>query len=88
MIEAKLSSQVADALANGGAVVALESTLIAHGLPYPDNLAVAKQLEADVLAIGAVPATIAVINGEIKVGLDENDLEIIAHGSNIRKIGC
>ena len=70
MIEAKLSSQVADALANGGAVVALESTLIAHGLPYPDNLAVAKQLEADVLAIGAVPATIAVINGEIKVGLD------------------
>jgi len=87
MIEAKLSSQVADALATGGAVVALESTLIAHGLPYPDNLAVAKQLEADVLAIGAVPATIAVINGEIKVGLDETDLEIIAHGSNIRKIG-
>ena len=87
MIEAKLSSQVADALATGGAVVALESTLIAHGLPYPDNLAVAKQLEADVLAIGAVPATIAVINGEIKVGLNESDLEIIAHGSNIRKIG-
>jgi len=87
MIEAKLSPQVAAALATGGAVVALESTLIAHGLPYPENLAVANQLESDVLAAGAVPATIAVIDGEIKVGLTETDLEIIAHGSNIRKIG-
>jgi pseudouridine-5'-phosphate glycosidase len=87
LIEAKLSPEVAEALATGGSVVALESTLIAHGLPYPDNFAVAKQLEADVAAYGAVPATIAVINGEIKVGLSETDLEIIAHGSSIRKIG-
>lgn len=87
MIEAKLSPEVAEALATGRSVVALESTLIAHGLPYPDNFAVAKQLEADVAAYGAVPATIAVINGEIKVGLSETDLEIIAHGSSIRKIG-
>jgi pseudouridylate synthase len=87
MVQAKLSPEVAEALATGSAVVALESTLIAHGLPYPDNLAVAKQLEADVIASGAVPATIAVINGEIKVGLDQNDLEIIANGDSIRKIG-
>ncbi len=87
MIEAKLTPEVADALASGRAVVALESTLISHGLPYPDNLAVAKQLEADVIENGAVPATIAVINGEIKVGLTETDLEIIAHGETMRKIG-
>lgn len=87
MIEAKLTPEVADALASGRAVVALESTLISHGLPYPDNLAVAKQLEADVMENGAVPATIAVINGEIKVGLTEADLEIIAHGETMRKIG-
>ena len=87
MIEARLTPEVADALASGRAVVALESTLISHGLPYPDNLAVAKQLEADVTENGAVPATIAVINGEIKVGLTEADLEIIAHGETMRKIG-
>ncbi len=87
MIEASLTPEVADALASGRAVVALESTLISHGLPYPDNLAVAKQLEADVTENGAVPATIAVINGEIKVGLTEADLEIIAHGETMRKIG-
>lgn len=87
MVQAKLNPEVADALNGGNAVVALESTLIAHGLPYPDNLAVAKQLEADVREHGAVPATIAVINGEIKVGLAESDLEIIAHGATIRKIG-
>lgn len=87
MIEAKLSPAVAEALNTGGAVVALESTLIAHGLPYPDNLAVAKQLEDDVAANGAVPATIAVINGQIKVGLTEQDLEVISHGESIRKIG-
>lgn len=87
MIEARLTPEVADALASGRAVVALESTLISHGLPYPDNLAVAKQLEADVIENGAVPATIAVINGEIKVGLTEADLEIIAHGETMRKIG-
>lgn len=87
MVQAKLAPAVADALNSGGAVVALESTLIAHGLPYPDNLQVAKQLESDVENNGAVPATIAIIDGEIKVGLDESDLEKIAHGAEIRKIG-
>ena len=87
MVQAKLAPAVADALNSGGAVVALESTLIAHGLPYPDNLQVAKQLESDVENNGAVPATIAIIDGEIKVGLNELDLEKIAHGAEIRKIG-
>lgn len=87
MVQAKLAPAVADALNSGGAVVALESTLIAHGLPYPDNLQVAKQLESDVENNGAVPATIAIIYGEIKVGLNESDLEKIAHGAEIRKIG-
>jgi len=87
MVQAKLAPAVADALNSGGAVVALESTLIAHGLPYPDNLQVAKQLESDVENNGAVPAAIAIIDGEIKVGLNESDLEKIAHGAEIRKIG-
>jgi len=87
MVHAKLAPAVADALNSGGAVVALESTLIAHGLPYPDNLQVAKQLESDVENNGAVPATIAIIDGEIKVGLNESDLEKIAQGAEIRKIG-
>ena len=61
MIE--VADEVAAALAGGGAVVALESTIIAHGLPRPRNLEVARELEAAVAAAGAVPATIAVLDG-------------------------
>jgi pseudouridine-5'-phosphate glycosidase len=73
-----LSLEVAEALRRGAAVVALESTIIAHGLPRPRNLDVARALEAEVRAAGAVPATIAILAGEALVGLDDDALERIA----------
>jgi pseudouridylate synthase len=72
------SEPVRQALHAGGAVVALESTIIAHGLPRSRNLAVARELEAAVRAAGAVPATIAVLDGQPCIGLDEDELERIA----------
>jgi pseudouridine-5'-phosphate glycosidase len=73
-----LSEPVREALDAGAAVVALESTIIAHGLPRPRNLEVARELEAAVAAAGAVPATIAVLDGEAHVGLDADGLARIA----------
>jgi pseudouridine-5'-phosphate glycosidase len=70
--------EVADALAAGRPVVALESTLISHGLPYPSNLEVARASEAAVREAGAVAATIALRDGRILVGLDDGDLEALA----------
>ena len=84
-----VAPEVADALAAGGAVVALESTIVAHGLPYPDNLAVARALEAAVRGGGAVPATIAVVAGRVKVGLDDAALAALAeHGARFAKTGA
>jgi pseudouridine-5'-phosphate glycosidase len=74
-----LSAEVAEALDRGAAVVALESTIIAHGLPRPRNLEVAQALEAEVRAAGAVPATIAVLDGVAHVGLDDAGIERIAN---------
>ncbi|MDQ6786445.1 MAG: pseudouridine-5'-phosphate glycosidase [Acidobacteriota bacterium] len=82
----KFNAEVADALANKKPVVALESTVIAHGLPYPKNLETALNLEKIVRAGGAVPATIAVFGGEFCVGLSENQIEKLATDKNIRKI--
>jgi pseudouridine-5'-phosphate glycosidase len=79
--------EVTDALRAGRGVVALESTLIAHGLPAPDNLRVAREAEAAVRAAGAVPATIAVVGGEVRVGLDAGAVEAIAHGEGVVKAG-
>jgi pseudouridine-5'-phosphate glycosidase len=76
----EIAPEVADALAGGRAVVALESTIVAHGLPYPENLAVARELEAAVRAGGAVPATIAVVGGRVRIGLDEAALAVLAEG--------
>ena len=70
--------EVADALAAGRPVVALESTLISHGLPYPANLEVARASEAAVRAAGAVPATVAIHDGRLRVGLADADLEALA----------
>lgn len=78
---------VAAALAGGRPVVALESTLIAHGLPRPDNLAVARRIEGIVAEAGAVPATIAVVDGRATVGLDDDALERIATADDIGKVG-
>ncbi|MFD7910233.1 MULTISPECIES: pseudouridine-5'-phosphate glycosidase [unclassified Streptomyces] len=82
-----LSAEVREALARGEPVVALESTIIAHGLPRPRNLAVGLELEALVRAEGAIPATIAVLDGVAYAGLDKAQLERIAGGEGVRKLG-
>ncbi|HXG41095.1 MAG TPA: pseudouridine-5'-phosphate glycosidase [Candidatus Limnocylindrales bacterium] len=74
----RVSSEVAAALAAGDPVVALESTLISHGLPYPANLEVARASEAAVRECGAVPATVAIRDGSIRVGLAADEIEALA----------
>lgn len=78
--------EVRHALDAGRPVVALESTLITHGLPRPVNLEVARRLETIVREAGAAPATIAIIHGAIRVGLDAAALEYLAEASNVRKV--
>src|ERR687883_1638805 len=82
----RVTPEVAEALAWNRPVVALESTLIAHGLPRPDNLELARELEAVVREEGGVPATIGVVRGEAVVGLDERELERIASDSGVSKL--
>lgn len=74
----QLGDEVAAALAEGRPVVALESTIISHGMPWPDNLAMARRVEAEVRAGGAVPATVAVLGGRLRAGLAEAELEHLA----------
>lgn len=74
-----VAPDVADALASGRPVVALESTIISHGLPRPDNLAAARRFEQLLVDAGVVPATIAVLDGELKAGLTADELERIAN---------
>jgi pseudouridylate synthase len=82
----KLSEEVADALEYEIPVVALESTVIAHGLPFPKNLETARNLENIIRENGAIPATIAVFDGEFCVGLNNKQIEQLATDKNIRKI--
>ncbi|MGC0332708.1 pseudouridine-5'-phosphate glycosidase [Streptomyces sp. SAI-170] len=82
-----VSEEVREAVAGRRPVVALESTIIAHGLPRPRNLEVALELEAAVRREGAVPATIAVLDGQPLVGLDKQQLERVANEDGIRKLG-
>ncbi|GHE89445.1 pseudouridine-5'-phosphate glycosidase [Streptomyces griseoluteus] len=82
-----LSEEVREATGTGRPVVALESTIIAHGLPRPRNLQVALELEDVVRREGAVPATIAVLDGKPHVGLDKGQLERVANEDGIRKLG-
>ena len=84
--QVRLRPDVAEALAWGRPVVALESTLIAHGLPRPDNLALGRELEAIVRAEGGVPATVGVIGGVPTVGLTEAELERIATLDSVPKL--
>lgn len=81
-------ADVREALREGAPVVALESTLISHGLPYPQNLEVAIEAERAVRAEGAVPATIGVMDGVAKVGLDEAGLEFMATAEGIMKLSA
>jgi pseudouridine-5'-phosphate glycosidase len=81
-----VSDEVAGALAAGGPVVAFESTIISHGMPYPANVRTALEAEEVARQLGAVPATIAVLDGRIKVGLTEAEVERLAREKGILKV--
>src|SRR5437868_5603561 len=81
-----IRAKIETALATNRPVVALESTVIAHGLPRPQNLETAKRLEQIVRDQGAVPATVAMIKGELRVGLEASELELLAHNDDIKKL--
>ena len=86
MNKIKYNSEVLHALEHNLPIVALESTIISHGMPYPANLEVAKKCEQIVRDNGAVPATIAIINGEIIVGVTEEQLEYLATSKEVLKV--
>ncbi len=83
-----MRAEVGEALAGGGPVVALESTLISHGLSHPENLEVAREAELTVREEGAVPATVGVVGGVAKVGLEEAELKLMATAGNIPKLSA
>jgi len=82
----RCSPEVAAALAESRPLVALESTIITHGMPWPDNLETARQVEEMVRGEGAIPATVAVIGGEIRIGLEAGDLERLAKTEDVMKL--
>ncbi len=81
-----INSDVENALSKKQPVLALESTIIAHGMPYPENIEFAKTAESLARKSGATPATIAILNGNIHVGLNDDQLEILASGNAVEKI--
>ena len=82
----KFTPEVAAALAGNHPVVALESTIITHGMPYPQNVDTARLVEAEIRAHGATPATIAVMNGQIHIGLSPEDLITLGQAQNVMKL--
>ncbi len=82
----EIKPEVREALANGKAVVALESTIIAHGMPYPKNVETALAVEDVIRKNGAVPATIAIIDGVIKVGLTPEEIEYLGTAKGVMKV--
>lgn len=81
-----ITPEVADALAQGGAVVALESTIITHGMPWPQNVETARRVEAEVRSAGATPATIAILNGRIHIGLTDAELDALGQARDVMKL--
>lgn len=82
----ELSAEVQQAKAEGKAIVALESTIISHGMPYPQNVKMAREVEQIVRDNGAVPATIAIIDGKIKIGLTAEELELFGKSQDVAKV--
>jgi pseudouridine-5'-phosphate glycosidase len=82
----EIKEDVREALENDVPVVALESTIISHGMPYPQNVEMAKKVEDIIRSEGAIPATIAIMNGKIKIGLTDEDLETLAQSPNVNKV--
>ena len=81
-----IRSEVAEAIDRGGPVVALESTVISHGLPRPHNLETAQRMEAAVRREGAVPATVGLLNGRLIVGLSHEEIELLANADEVHKV--
>ncbi|MDW0111680.1 pseudouridine-5'-phosphate glycosidase [Sporosarcina saromensis] len=79
------SAEVQEAMATGKPIVALESTIISHGMPYPQNVKTAREVEQIIRDNGAVPATIALIDGEIKIGLSDDELEMFGNSQGVAK---
>ncbi|MEW9108150.1 MAG: pseudouridine-5'-phosphate glycosidase [Cytobacillus gottheilii] len=79
------SAEVLEAKKAGKAIVALESTIISHGMPYPQNVETAKEVEDIIRQGGAVPATIAILDGKIKIGISDEELEFLAKSNDIEK---
>lgn len=86
MIDLVYSAEVRAARAAGSPIVALESTIITHGMPHPQNIDVARQVEADIRAAGATPATIAVLGGRLHIGLDPEQLTQLATATGVAKL--
>ncbi len=86
MTDLHYSPEVAEAKAAGKPIVALESTIITHGMPYPQNVETARQVEDDIRAEGAVPATIAVIEGRLHIGLTSDQLDALAQATDVLKL--
>ena len=86
MIPLHFSPEVAEARRAGAPIVALESTIITHGMPQPHNLDTARRAEATVREAGAVPATIAVLNGQVHIGLSDAELQHLAQASGVAKL--
>ena len=81
-----LSNEITEARARRAPIVALETTILTHGMPYPENLRTARSVERIIREGGAVPATIAVVGGAIRVGLDDSELERLARAREVRKL--
>lgn len=81
-----LSEEVRAGMAKGLPIVALESTIISHGMPYPQNVAMAREVEQIIRDNGAVPATIAIVAGKIKIGLSDEELEMFGRSKGIAKV--
>jgi pseudouridine-5'-phosphate glycosidase len=81
-----IAPEVREALASGVPVVALESTILSHGMPYPENLGFAAEVEKVIREEGCVPATMAIVGGRIKAGLTEEELEIMCRAENVGKV--
>lgn len=86
MIPIQYSAEVAKARATNAPIVALESTIITHGMPFPQNVETSRLVEADVRAAGAIPATIAVLGGVLHVGLEADELDRLGQAQNVAKL--
>ncbi|WP_436854302.1 pseudouridine-5'-phosphate glycosidase [Staphylococcus caeli] len=82
----EFSKEVQQAKRENKPIVALESTIISHGMPYPQNVEMANNVEQIIRSNGAIPATIAIINGKIKIGLESDELELLAKSENVAKV--